>query len=322
MNPMNKVEAVLFASGKAMDEAHIKELTDLKPKETRTALETLQKMYADRDGALFIWNESDKWKINVKEDYISLVKTLAAETELERSVLETLAIIAYRSPVLQTDVIKARGTGAYEYISELVEKGFVTKEREGRSFKLKITDKFYHYFDVAGDSEIREVLAKANMPDPEKLMPKEKKKLGNLEVVDAETDEEAEVEKKAREERQLEIHHIQETREDDKKNYLTEFDDRLGEVSGRISESEKHILQEKAKSEEAARESEEAKEEPRRDEDKEKETVDEEGEEEKEEKSKEPKQEKDYDTMDPRALAQDIEERINKIDKEKRDISL
>jgi segregation and condensation protein B len=328
MNPINKVEAVLFASGKAMSEEHIKELTELKPKETRQALEALQKAYDERAGAVFIWNEGDKWKINVKEEYIMLVKTLAAETELERAVLETLAIIAYRSPILQSDVIRVRGGGAYEYISELVDKGFVTKEKEGRSFKLKITDKFYNYFDVAGDGEIRDIFANINKPDPNALMPKGQKKLGNLDIVDAETDEEAEEDKKAREERQIEIHQIQITREDDKKNYLNDFEGRLGEVSGRINEAEKHILDEKARIENAARDSEEAEskegEEKHHHEEKTKVEGDKNSEnsEEENEGDEEVVKEKDYDNMDPQELAKDIEEKIERISKERKNIEL
>lgn len=324
---INKVEAVLFASGKALDETHIKELTELKPKETRTALENLQKLYAERNSALFIWNEGEKWKINVKEDYISLVKTLAAETELERAVLETLAIIAYRSPVLQTDVIKARGSGAYEYIGELVEKGFITKEKEGRSFKLKITDKFYHYFDVAGDVGMKDVLGKAHMPDVEKLMPKNQRKLGNLDVVDAETDEEVAANKIAQKERQLEINSIQETREDDKKNYLNDFENRLGEVSGRIGDAEKHILEEKEKSKKIAEEKEPGRDEREtlNDENKEENETseDEDNAEEKENKEEEITiEQKPYDEMNPEELLEDIEKKINKITEDKKSIEL
>ena len=124
---LEAVEAVLFASGKAMEEGHIKELTGLKPKETRAALEALREAYAHRETALFVWNEGTRWKINVKEAHVELVRTLAAETELARAVLETLAVIAYRTPVLQSEIIQTRGEGAYAHINELVEKGFVTK---------------------------------------------------------------------------------------------------------------------------------------------------------------------------------------------------
>lgn len=247
---MGAVEAVLFASGKAMEEEHIKEIIGLKPKETRTALEALQKSYDTREGALFIWNEGTKWKINVKEEHAVLIRTLAAETELPRAVLETLAIIAYRTPVLQSEIVDARGDGAYTHITELEEKGFITKEKFGRSFKIKITDKFYHYFDVEGDKDIREAFKDAKQPDVNKIAQEAEKKLGQLEVVDAITDEESLTEH--RKETQLEIYNIEQQREDDKKNYLHEFETRLGEVSGRISEAEGDILAQKKQAQQDA----------------------------------------------------------------------
>lgn len=251
---LKEAEAVLFASGKAMEEDHIKELTNLKPKETRKALEALKQAYKERNTALFVWNEGTKWKINVKEDYIEIVKTLAAETELARAVLETLAVIAYRSPVLQSDVITARGSGAYDHISELVDKGFITKEKFGRSYKLKISDKFYHYFDVA-DGDIREALASAKQPDVDKIASKyDQKKLGSLDVVDALSD--AAAMEEHRKETQVEIYNIEQQREDDKKHYLNDFESRLQETSERISDAERDILEqkEKAQEEQAAKE--------------------------------------------------------------------
>ena len=295
------VEAVLFASGKAMEEDHIKELTGLKPKETKHALEALQQSYHDRDTALFIWNEGTKWKINVKEEYVEIVKTLAAETELARAVLETLAVIAYRSPVLQSDVITARGSGAYDHISELVEKGFITKEKFARSYKLKISDKFYHYFDVA-DGDIREALAAAKQPDVEKIAAKVggQKKLGELDVVDALSDE-ATMEAH-RKETQVEIYNIEQQREDDKKNYLNDFESRLQETSARIGEAEKDILEQKEQLAE-----EQAGQEVREDDE-------EQGEQETtqhDETAKNP----DEEDKDPQALVKEIEDEIDEITK-------
>ncbi|MBD3209448.1 SMC-Scp complex subunit ScpB [Candidatus Woesearchaeota archaeon] len=286
------VEAVLFASGKAMEEDHIKELTQLKPKETKTALEALKKKYQETDGALFIWNEGTKWKINVKEAFIPLVKTLAAETELARAVLETLAMIAYRSPVLQSEIINTRGEGAYAHINELVEKGFVTKEKFGRSFKLKIADKFYHYFDVAGDKDIREAFKGAKQPDPEKYAQQEQKKLGALEIVQALSDEEAE---KQRQETQLEIYDINQQLENDKRGFLNGFDDKLQEAKARINDAEEHILKQKQEAE--ARKEEEGEEAP----------------------PEEETEQKDYEDMDPQAFAKEIEKQVDEISEEKKE---
>ena len=248
---VKEVEAVLFASGKAMEEDQIKGLTGLKPKETRKALEGLKEKYDQADSALFIWNEGTRWKINVREQYVELVKSLVAETDLPKAILETLAIIAYRSPIMQTEVIKTRGEGAYEHVKELVDRGFITKERFGRSYKLKIADKFYHYFDVEGDKDIREAFAKAKKPDAESAAEQEQRKLGELPVVEAESDEEHE---QRRKETQLEVYNITKQREEDKKNYLNHFEDRLKQSQQRVDEAEQDIQKQKEEVEEQKKE--------------------------------------------------------------------
>ena len=298
---LQEVEAVLFASGRAMEEAHIKDLTGLKPKETHTALEALKEAYASRDTALFVWNEGTRWKINVKEKHVNLVKTLAAETELSRPVLETLAIIAFRSPVLQSEIIQTRGEGAYTHINELVEKGFITKERFARSYKIKIADKFYHYFDVEGDADIREALQAAKQPDIEKFAKKAQKNLGQLEVVDALDDEHAM--EQHRKETQLEIYNIEQQRKEDKKHYLNGFEQRLAETKTRIDEAERDILEQKSQAEGEKAEREEI-----------------EGELEKQEESSEDQEQapveepkKEYDDEDPQELVKDIDEQIEEI---------
>ena len=236
------VEAILFASGRALEETHLQQLAKLTPRRVRTALQNLQQAYAERKTALFIWNEGTRWKLNVKEAYVPLVKNLTAETELSKPVLETLAVIAFRSPVLQTEIIKTRGDGAYAHINELVERGFITKEKFSRSYKLKIAEKFYHYFDVEGDADIREALAKAKRPDPAHYAKNIPKKIGELEVVDALDDQAFE---QRRKETQLEIYEITQQRENDRKNYLKDFEQRLQETKHRINEAEQAILEQK-----------------------------------------------------------------------------
>lgn len=239
MSVENKVEAILFASGKSMDVAHIAQLVGLKPAQTKKALASLRDIYEQRGGALFIFNENDRWKINVKEEFIPLVKSLVAETELARAVLETLSVIAYRSPVLQSDVIKSRGAGAYDHIAELVERGFVTKEKHARSYKLNVTEKFYNYFDVEGHEDIKEVFKNIKQPDPAQLVKVDKAqtKLGDLDVVEAESDEEHE---RKRQELKQKIVEIEEKREQDKE-YLEEFEGRLETVKQRLNTTEDEL---------------------------------------------------------------------------------
>ncbi|MGB6015498.1 MAG: SMC-Scp complex subunit ScpB, partial [Nodosilinea sp.] len=64
--------------------------------------------------------------------------------------LRTLAAIALKGPISQTDLVELRGSGVYQHVPELVAQGFVRKRRqaEGRSSLVQVTDKFYQHFEI------------------------------------------------------------------------------------------------------------------------------------------------------------------------------
>ncbi len=165
-----EVEAVLFASGRFMDTTHIAQLLEKDGKKVRAALEALQKRYATEDSALRVVEDEGAWKLHVKDEYLDLVSKIVSDTEVSGPVLETLAVIAWRSPMLQSDLIAIRGSGAYEHVKELVERGFVAKEPQGRSYQLRITDKFFEYFDIEGREDIRKVFREVEEAHRQKEM--------------------------------------------------------------------------------------------------------------------------------------------------------
>ena len=144
----NKVEALLFASGKYLEEDIISELCNIDKKKLHKILDQLKKDYESRENALTIFNESTAWKINVREKYLSIVRKIVADTELPKSVMETLAVIAWKSPIYQSEVVNIRGNKCYDHIEVLEEAGFILKDKKGRSYILKTTDKFYNYFEI------------------------------------------------------------------------------------------------------------------------------------------------------------------------------
>jgi segregation and condensation protein B len=174
----NQIEAILFASGKGVAISEIAKIVNESDKKILVALKNLEKEYSSRDTSLQISTKEDKWKLTVKSRYVEHIEKLVSETELPQPILKTLAIVAFKSPVLQSEIIDIRGQGAYDHINILTKEKLITKDPEGRSFVLKITDKFYQYFDVEGDEEIRDVF--------EKLRTEQIKKLGELEIVDVE----------------------------------------------------------------------------------------------------------------------------------------
>ncbi len=176
-SPKHQVEALLFSSGKAMNIDKIVELSRLDRAKATRALKALKKEYGSRDSAITIEQDGNDWKMTVTNEYLPLVRNIVADTELSRPCMETLAVIAYRHPAaLQSEVISTRGGGAYEHITELERLGFLRKERSGRTFSLKLTEKFFDYFEV-GEKGIKAVFKGVKPPERQE-------RLGDMEVVD------------------------------------------------------------------------------------------------------------------------------------------
>ena len=186
MELRKKIESLLFSSGKAMKEQELVDLTGHSLQEVQEALASLKKDYDERDTSLFLMNTGDDWKLNVREKYLGLVTKIVTDTELPFPILETLGVIAYKAPAMQADIVKARGTNAYEQIGLLVDQGFVEKKKEGRSFRLSLTPKFFQYFEVASHEEIKEAMkdVKVREPKPTAEQQPVAGKVGELEVVD------------------------------------------------------------------------------------------------------------------------------------------
>ena len=108
-----KVEAVLFAVGKEITTERIASLCALELKQAEEIILTLQSSYEQKDHSLRIVTKDNGWKLTVRDEFVPLVSSLVTSTELERPLMETLAVIAWKYPIVQSDVIKLRGSGAY-----------------------------------------------------------------------------------------------------------------------------------------------------------------------------------------------------------------
>ncbi|MBW3022974.1 SMC-Scp complex subunit ScpB [Candidatus Woesearchaeota archaeon] len=188
-----KIEALLFSSGKKVTYEELARLCNSDMESVKKDLANLKKEYDERDSPLMFSEEVDGCKLTVREKYLPIVHSMLPETELSKTLLETLAVVAWKQPALQADVVKIRTNKAYEDVAELVERGFISKEKHGRSYILKTTPKFSEYFDLPGKEAIKKVFEEViedaekgkqlQMEDFEKQKPE---MLDHLEVYDTE----------------------------------------------------------------------------------------------------------------------------------------
>jgi len=148
----NRVETILFTTGGFLGLDEISRLTDINDLEhLKKVIDGLMQDYSSRDCALEVFKQGDKWKLSIRKNYLHLTEKLLKDCDLDRPSQETLAVIAYKNPALQADVIKIRGNKAYDHISSLKDLDFITAEKYGRTRLLKVTQRFYDYFDVVAE---------------------------------------------------------------------------------------------------------------------------------------------------------------------------
>ena len=146
----HKVEAVLFTLGKFVSQEDLGKFCEIgSPGIIKEAIEELRKDYQNRNCSLEVQEHEGKFKLNIRKEFGYLTNKLLSSNELDNPTTKTLAIIAYKQPVTQNEVIKLRGNKAYDHIKSLRENNLITSEKKGRTRLLKVTNNFYEYFDIA-----------------------------------------------------------------------------------------------------------------------------------------------------------------------------
>ena len=152
-----KVEAILFTTGKYTEIEEIARVCELGSiGYVKQLLAAVQQDYEHKESSLHIVQEGTKYRLNIKKEYGVLANKLVSSGEFDAPTTKTLAVIAHRLPALQSDIIKIRGNKSYDHIRQLKEDGLLVSEPHGRTRILKLTQKFYEYFDTAPDA-VRQV---------------------------------------------------------------------------------------------------------------------------------------------------------------------
>ena len=138
--------------GKPVSKKTLSELTNADLNSVNDAIKQLSNKYSHSSSALEIISNSSLISLELKHSLNEYVEDLLP-AELKTSVLRTLAVIAIKKKLLQSDLIILRGSSAYEHIKELIEKKFIIKrkQKDGRSYWLSLSDKFFQTFAVSNE---------------------------------------------------------------------------------------------------------------------------------------------------------------------------
>ncbi|MFM8526092.1 MAG: SMC-Scp complex subunit ScpB [Cyanobacteriota bacterium] len=148
-----QMEAILYLKGRPLTLTELSEIAAISREEVELALITLMADYAHRDTALEIRQEGSRYSLQLRESLGALVQNLVP-VDLSTAALRTLATIALKKRILQSELVDLRGSGAYDHIKELLAQDFIERKRQsdGRSFWLTLSEKFHRTFAIEAEA--------------------------------------------------------------------------------------------------------------------------------------------------------------------------
>ncbi len=149
----NIVEGALFVAGRALSLDEMNAKTGITKRKLGELLLELGMEYLERPTALEIISIQEKWVLQIKPEYTPKVKKFATTGLIPDRILKSLTIIALKQPILKSHLIKIRGSGAYEHVKYLLDRGYCEGIKKGRSVNLTTTDQFADTFGLSRDVE-------------------------------------------------------------------------------------------------------------------------------------------------------------------------
>jgi segregation and condensation protein B len=149
------IESLLFAADKPLRVRDIQGcLPDTGLPEIEEALETLRHEYDTMNRSFALKEVAEGYQIRTKSDYAPHVlrMTKRSAARLSTAAMETLAIIAYKQPVIRQEIEQFRGVDTGGILRTLLEKNLIRimgrKHLPGRPLIYGTTRKFLEVFDL------------------------------------------------------------------------------------------------------------------------------------------------------------------------------
>lgn len=171
-NPIDVVEALLFASDAPLEADRIREVLDLEDAAAaRTLVGELSARYEEASRGLAIMEVGGGYRMVTRAELSPwLVRLARARTKvrLSRPALETLAIVAYKQPVSRPEVDAVRGVNSDGVLDNLLERRLVRiagrKEAPGRPFIYETTREFLVAFGLRDLGDLPKVDGELTIP--------------------------------------------------------------------------------------------------------------------------------------------------------------
>ena len=169
------IEALLFVSGSSLTIDRIKSVLALNnTREIQDALSALSDEYEARKGGFYLHEVAGGYQIRTRPEYTKWIKRLirTKPVRISKAALETLAIVAYKQPIIRSDIEHIRGVDCGGILRTLLERKLIRilgrEKIPGRPLIYATTRQFLEIFDLKDLKELpttEEIEKLGNMAD-------------------------------------------------------------------------------------------------------------------------------------------------------------
>lgn len=147
------IESILFISGEAVPLTALADTVELDKATTKAVINALSDKYIEEKRGIQIIEVNGAYQMCTSPhcfEYIRNMYKPAQRQGFSQTLLETLAIIAYKQPITKTEIEEIRGVNADHAVNKLVEKKLVREvgrmDAPGRPILFGTTNDFLRYF--------------------------------------------------------------------------------------------------------------------------------------------------------------------------------
>ena len=176
----NIVETLLFVADTPLSTDRIRSVVSADAKEIKDVLSQLSKEYEERKGGFSLMEIAGGYQIRTKPEYSEWIKKLVQPNPLRMSkaALETLTIIAYKQPIIRSEIEHIRGVDSGGILRMLLELKLIRvlgrKEIPGRPLIYSTTKRFLEIFGLKDLKDLptpEEIKGLVNPSFPERMNP-------------------------------------------------------------------------------------------------------------------------------------------------------
>ncbi len=149
------IEAILFATDEPLTESRLANIVESTGKQVRQCIKALNEKYEKNHNAFRIEQIAGGHQMLTLSTYNTWLRRMLrarSDNKLSPAAMETLAIVAYKQPVIRVDIEAIRGVAVGEVIRSLMYKGLVKivgrAEILGRPMLYGTTKKFLEVFGL------------------------------------------------------------------------------------------------------------------------------------------------------------------------------